>query len=146
MLRLSDNDHLHSGTVVDKLEEERDITMGFVDLMCEDYPLQDSTCGIFFTQDYASMPGIMPVASGGIYVWHMPALLKIFGDDSCFQFGGGTLEHPWGNVPGATANRGTLEACIQARNEGRSLFGEAGNQVLRETCKWSPELAIACEL
>jgi ribulose-bisphosphate carboxylase large chain len=37
----------------------------------------------------------MPVASGGIHVWHMPALVEIFGDDACLQFGGGTLGHPW---------------------------------------------------
>jgi ribulose-bisphosphate carboxylase large chain len=35
------------------------------------------------------------------------------------QFGGGTLGHPWGNCPGAVANRVALEACVQARNEGR---------------------------
>ena len=44
-----------------------------------------------FTQDWVSMPGVIPVASGGIHVWHMPALTEIFGDDS--QFGGGTLGH-----------------------------------------------------
>ncbi|GKC85196.1 zinc knuckle CX2CX4HX4C containing protein [Tanacetum coccineum] len=35
----------------------------------------------------------------------MPALTEIFGDDSVLQFGGGTLGHPWGNAPGAVANR-----------------------------------------
>ncbi|THU43237.1 hypothetical protein C4D60_Mb00t08290 [Musa balbisiana] len=44
----------------------------------------------FFTQDWVSMPGVLPVASGGIHVWHMPALTEIFGDDSVLQFGGGT--------------------------------------------------------
>ncbi len=38
-----------------------------------------------------------------------------------------------------------LEACIQARNEGRNLARE-GNDVIREAAKWSPELAAACEL
>ncbi len=32
-----------------------------------------------------------------------PALVTIFGDDACLQFGGGTLGHPWGNAPGAVA-------------------------------------------
>ncbi|KAG6501952.1 hypothetical protein ZIOFF_041836 [Zingiber officinale] len=54
----------------------------------------------------------------------MPALTEIFGDDSVLQFGGGTLGHPWGNAPGAVANRVTLEACVQARNEGRDLARE----------------------
>ncbi|KAJ6741235.1 RIBULOSE BISPHOSPHATE CARBOXYLASE [Salix purpurea] len=85
------------------------------------------------------------VASGGIHVWHMPALTEIFGDDSVLQFGGGTLGHPWGNAPGAVANRVALEACVQARNEGRDLARE-GNEIIREASKWSPELAAACEV
>ncbi|MFQ6634824.1 hypothetical protein Gotur_012256 [Gossypium turneri] len=60
--------------------------------------------------------GVLSVASGGIHVWYMPALTKIFGDDFVLQSGGGTLGHPWGNVPGAVANRVALEACVQARN------------------------------
>ncbi|CAN2060624.1 unnamed protein product [Malus fusca] len=89
--------------------------------------------------------GVLPVASGGIHVWHMPALTEIFGDDSVLQFGGGTLGHPWGNAPGAVANRVALEACVQARNEGRDLARE-GNEIIREASKWSPELAAACEI
>ncbi|KAL3618456.1 hypothetical protein CASFOL_037538 [Castilleja foliolosa] len=87
---------------------------------------------------------LFPVASGGIHVWHMPALTEIFGDDSVLQFGGGTLGHPWVNAPGAVANRVALEACVQARNEGRDLAAE-GNAIIREASKWSPELAAACE-
>ncbi|KAK9663462.1 hypothetical protein RND81_O281900 [Saponaria officinalis] len=78
--------------------------------------------------------GVLPVASGGIHVWHMPALTEIFGDDSVLQFGGGTLGHPWGNAPGAVANRVALEACVQARNEGRDLARE-GNTIIREASK-----------
>ncbi|KAL0302785.1 UNVERIFIED_CONTAM: Ribulose bisphosphate carboxylase large chain [Sesamum angustifolium] len=66
-------------------------------------------------------------------------------DDSVLQFGGGTLGHPWGNAPGAVANRVALEACVQARNEGRDLAAE-GNAIIREASKWSPELAAACEV
>ena len=38
-----------------------------------------------------------------------------------------------------------LEACVQARNEGRDLARE-GNEIIRAACKWSPELAAACEV
>ena len=144
-LRLSGGDHLHSGTVVGKLEGEREVTLGFVDLMRDAYVEKDRSRGIYFTQDWAALPGVMPVASGGIHVWHMPALVEIFGDDACLQFGGGTLGHPWGNAPGAAANRVALEACTQARNEGRDLAREGGD-VIRAACKWSPELAAACEV
>jgi len=144
-LRMSGGDHIHSGTVVGKLEGERDITLGFVDLLRDDFVEQDRSRGIYFTQDWVSLPGVLPVASGGIHVWHMPALTEIFGDDSVLQFGGGTLGHPWGNAPGAVANRVALEACVKARNEGRDLAQE-GNEIIREACKWSPELAAACEV
>ncbi|KAK4362681.1 hypothetical protein RND71_017922 [Anisodus tanguticus] len=61
--------------------------------------------------------GVLTMALGGIHIWHMPALTEIFGDDSILQFGGGTLGHPWGNAPGAIANRVALEACVKSRNE-----------------------------
>ncbi|KAL3651963.1 hypothetical protein CASFOL_001644 [Castilleja foliolosa] len=143
-LRMSGGDHIHSGTVVGKLEGERDITLGFVDLLRDDFIEKDRSRGIYFTQDWVSLPGVILVASGGIHVWHMPALTEIFGDDSVLQFGGGTLGHPWGNAPGAVANRVALEACVQACNEGRDLAAE-GNAIIREASKWSPELAAACE-
>ncbi|KAI3732152.1 hypothetical protein L1987_63351 [Smallanthus sonchifolius] len=88
---------------------------------------------------------ITNIKVGGIHVWHMPVLTEIFGDDSVLQFGGRTLGHPWGNAPGAVANRVALEACVQARNEGCDLATE-GNEIIREATKWSPELATACEV
>jgi len=144
-LRLSGGDHLHSGTVVGKLEGEREITLGFVDLMRDNFVSKDRSRGIYFEQEWCSIPGVFPVASGGIHVWHIPALVEIFGDDACLQFGGGTLGHPWGNAPGACANRVALEACVIARNEGRDLAREGGD-VIRAAAKWSPELAAACEV
>ena len=144
ILRLSGGDHLHSGTVVGKLEGDRAATLGWVDLMRESFIPEDRSRGIFFDQDWGSMPGVMPVASGGIHVWHMPALVAIFGDDSCLQFGGGTLGHPWGNAAGACANRVALEACVKARNEGKDVEKE-GKEILTNAAKHSPELKIALE-
>lgn len=71
----------------------------------DDFIEKDRSRGIYFSQDWVSLPGVIPVASGGIHLWHMPALTEIFGDDSVLQFSGGTLGHPWGNAPGAVANR-----------------------------------------
>ncbi|KAM3251054.1 ribulose bisphosphate carboxylase large chain-like [Capsicum annuum] len=100
----------------EQLEGERDITLGFVDLLRDDFVEQHRSRGIYFTQDWVSLPGVIPVASGGIHVWHMPALIEIFEDDSVLQFGGGTLGHPW------------------------------GNEIIREASKWSPKLDAACEV
>ena len=143
-LRLSGGDHLHSGTVVGKLEGDRQATLGWIDLMRERFIAEDRSRGIFFDQDFGHMPGLFPVASGGIHVWHMPALVSIFGDDAVLQFGGGTLGHPWGNAAGACANRVALEACVQARNEGRHLEAES-REILTEAARHSPELAAAME-
>ena len=143
-LRLSGGDHMHSGTVVGKLEGDREATLGWVDLMRESFVPENRTRGIFFDQDFGTMPGVMPVASGGIHVWHMPALVSIFGDDACLQFGGGTLGHPWGNAAGAAANRVAVEACVQARNEGVEVEKNA-REVLTKAARHSPELAAAME-
>jgi ribulose-bisphosphate carboxylase large chain len=143
-LRLSGGDHLHSGTVVGKLEGDRATTLGVIDQMRRPYVAEDRSRGIFFDQDWGSMPGLFPVASGGIHVWHMPALVSIFGDDAVFQFGGGTLGHPWGNAAGAAANRVALEACVEARNQGRDVEREGGD-ILRAAAKHSPELEAAMD-
>jgi hypothetical protein len=58
-------------------------TLGWIDLLRESFVPEDRSRGIFFDQDWGSMPGVFAVASGGIHVWHMPALVAIFGDDSC---------------------------------------------------------------
>jgi ribulose-bisphosphate carboxylase large chain len=144
ILRLMGGDQLHTGTVVGKLEGDRAATLGWVDLLRERFIPEDRSRGLFFDQDFGAMPGAFAVASGGIHVWHMPALLAIFGDDAIFQFGGGTLGHPWGNAAGACANRVALEACLKARNEGRQLEKE-GKEILTEAAQKSPELKAAME-
>ncbi len=143
-LRLSGGDHLHTGTVVGKLEGDRQATLGWVDLLRESFVAEDRARGIFFDQDWGSMPGVFAVASGGIHVWHMPSLVAIFGDDAVLQFGGGTLGHPWGNAAGGTANRVALEACVEARNQGRELERE-GREILTAAAAHSPELKAAME-
>jgi ribulose-bisphosphate carboxylase large chain len=58
----------------------------------------------------------------------MPALVEIFGDDACLQFGGGTLGH-LGVTRQVLANRVALRNCTQARNEGRDLAREGGDVI-----------------
>lgn len=144
VLRLMGGDHLHTGTVVGKLEGDREATLGWIDLVRERRVAENRARGLFFDQDWGFMPGLLPVASGGIHVWHVPALLAIYGDDAVFQFGGGTLGHPWGNAAGAAANRVALEACVEARNEGRNLEREA-REILTAASQHSSELRVAME-
>ncbi|KAI3685914.1 hypothetical protein L1987_79583 [Smallanthus sonchifolius] len=116
-LRMSGGDHIHSGTVVGKLKGERGITLGFVDLLRDDFIEKDRSSGIYFTQDWVSLP----------VRWR-------------------NFREPLGKCTwGVIANRVALEACVQARNEGHELATE-GNEIIREATKWSPELAAAFEV
>jgi ribulose-bisphosphate carboxylase large chain len=91
------------------------------------------------------MPGVMPVASGGIHAGQMHQLLDMFGDDVVLQFGGGTIGHPDGIAAGATANRVALEAMIQARNAGKDIVNE-GPEILQQAAKWCAPLAKALDI
>jgi ribulose-bisphosphate carboxylase large chain len=120
-LRMAGGDHLHVGTVVGKLEGDRASTLGVVDLLRLDNVPADASRGLYFDQPWVSLPAVMPVASGGIHVHHMPDLVEIFGDDSVLQFGGGA------RPPGQRGRRrqpGRARGLRQARNEGRALIEE----------------------
>lgn len=144
-LRLAGVDHLHAGTVVGKLEGDPLTTEGFYKTLRGTKYDADPRIGLYFEQDWGSMPGVMPVASGGIHAGQMHLLLNMFGDDVILQFGGGTIGHPMGIAPGATANRVALEAVVKARNEGRDYVNE-GPQILEAAARWSPSLKTALEI
>jgi ribulose-bisphosphate carboxylase large chain len=141
-MRLAGVDHIHAGTVVGKLEGDPNSVAGFYDTLRKDKILADPVKGLYFDQDWASMPGVMPVASGGIHAGQMHQLLHYLGEDVILQFGGGTIGHPMGIAAGAAANRVALEAMIKARNEGRDYMKEGGD-ILRSAAKHSRELDVA---
>jgi ribulose-bisphosphate carboxylase large chain len=141
-MRLAGVDHIHAGTVVGKLEGDPNSVAGFYDVLRVDKAEPDPVRGLYFEQDWVSMPGVMPVASGGIHAGQMHLLLHHLGEDVILQFGGGTIGHPLGIAAGATANRVALEAMVKARNEGRSLLHE-GPDILRAAAKRSRELDMA---
>jgi ribulose-bisphosphate carboxylase large chain len=143
--RLLGVDHIHAGTVVGKLEGDPAMIMGYYKILRDGYNKKDLTQGIYFDQDWASLPGVFPVASGGIHAGQMHQLLHYLGEDSILQFGGGTIGHPMGIAAGASANRTAVEAIIQARNEGRDYYTE-GPDILVEAAKGCPELNAALEV
>ena len=141
-MRLAGVDHIHAGTVVGKLEGDPNSVAGFYDVLRCEAAEPDPVKGLYFEQDWVSMPGVMPVASGGIHAGQMHQLLHHLGEDVILQFGGGTIGHPLGIAAGATANRVALEAMVKARNEGRELMAE-GPDILRAAAKRSRELDMA---
>jgi ribulose-bisphosphate carboxylase large chain len=144
-MRLAGVDHIHAGTVVGKLEGDPNTTRGFYRTLREKKVDPDPTLGLYFEQDWGAMPGVMPVASGGIHAGQIHQLLHYLGEDVVLQFGGGTIGHPDGIAEGATANRVAVEAMIQARNEGRDYL-EEGPDILAAAARWSPSLRRALEI
>lgn len=132
-LRLIGGDHLHTGTVVGKLEGSRKETLGIIDLLRERQILAEPDRGLYFDQDFAGLKAVWPVASGGIHVLHIPELHAIYGNDCFWLFGGGTHGHPRGSRAGARANRVATEAI-------------ASGQTLNEAARTCPELREAMEL
>jgi ribulose-bisphosphate carboxylase large chain len=143
--RLIGVDHIHAGTVVGKLEGDPGSVRGYYDVCRQNFVHANPETGIYFDQDWASLPGVMPVASGGIHAGQMHQLLHYLGEDSILQFGGGTIGHPMGIGAGATANRVAVEAIIQARNEGRDYFHE-GPDILARAARGCPELDAALQV
>jgi ribulose-bisphosphate carboxylase large chain len=144
-VRMLGVDHVHAGTVVGKLEGDPNTTAGYYDTLRHDVVPVNPLHGVYFEQTWASMPGVMPVASGGIHAGQMHQLLHYLGEDVILQFGGGTIGHPMGVAAGATANRVALETMILARNEGRDYLAE-GPAILEGAARSCPELASALDI
>lgn len=138
-------DHIHAGTVVGKLEGDPGAVRGYYDVCRARHNATSPESGLFFDQDWASLPGVMPVASGGIHAGQMHQLLHYLGEDVVLQFGGGTIGHPMGIAAGATANRVAVEAMILARNEGRDYY-EEGPNILAHAARGCPQLQAALEV
>jgi len=144
-MRLAGVDHIHSGTVVGKLEGDPMSVQGYYKTLRGMKYDADPARGLLFEQNWASMPAVMPVASRGIHAGQMHQLLHYLGEDVVLQFGGGTIGHPMGIAAGATANRVAVEAMIQARNEGRDFYNE-GPEILEKAARSCAPLRAALEL
>ncbi|MBI3361835.1 MAG: form I ribulose bisphosphate carboxylase large subunit [Chloroflexi bacterium] len=130
-LRLAGGDHLHTGTVVGKLEGSKAETRDTIKLLRERYIPAGGT--LYFEQDWAGLKTTWPVASGGIHVGHIPDLYEMYGNDSFWLFGGGTHGHPKGSRAGARANRVATEAI-------------AAGRTIEQAARECPELRDAMEL
>ena len=142
--RLLGVDHIHAGTVVGKLEGDPSMIRGYYDTLRLDRIPINPAHGIYFDQEWASMPAVMPVASGGIHAGQMHQLLHHLGEDVILQFGGGTIGHPSGIAAGAEANRVAVEGMIKARNEGCDVIND-GDRILRDLARRCAPLQVALD-
>ena len=111
-------DHVHAGTVVGKLEGDPANVRGYYDTLREARIPCHPAQGIYFDQDWGSMPGTMPVASGGIHAGQMHQLLGYLGEDVVLQFGGGTIGHPMGIAAGRDRQPGRHRGDDQGAERG----------------------------
>ena len=97
--RLLGVDHVHAGTVVGKLEGDPGNVRGYYDVLRERHNAPDPAKGLVFEQDWASLPAVMPVASGGIHAGQMHQLLHYLGEDVVLQFGAARSAIRWASRP-----------------------------------------------
>jgi ribulose-bisphosphate carboxylase large chain len=144
--RMHGADNLHTGTVVGKLEGGRSQTIAIAEMLRERrLTSSDPHRGIFFDQEWVYMKNTFPVASGGIHILHVPDLVKIFGVDAIFLFGGGTHGHPRGSRGGAKANRAVVEAISQAHLRGDDV-SMTGSDLIRRLASQIPEVQEAIDV
>src|SRR6202171_698599 len=67
-MRLAGVEHIHAGTVVGKLEGDPMTTRGYYQTLLGSKYAADPSIGLFFAQDWASLPAVMRVACGGFYL------------------------------------------------------------------------------
>ncbi|MFX1378795.1 MAG: type III ribulose-bisphosphate carboxylase [Promethearchaeota archaeon] len=130
LMRLLGMDQLHTGTIVGKMEGEKDEVLEINRVITQKVITGNNKTLLY--QDWGNIKPILPVASGGLSPLHIPELFKILGKDMVYQFGGGCHGHPMGTEAGARAIRQALDAAID-------------NFELKDYAKNNMELAIAIE-
>ncbi len=107
IFRLLGVDQLHIGTIVGKMEGQKEEV-----LMIRD-TITSQKCEEFGEIQEWILKPVFPVASGGLHPGMVPKLYEYFGKDVILQFGGGVHGHPKGTYYGAKAVRDAIEATIK---------------------------------
>lgn len=97
-------DQLHVGAAVGKMSETREEVL--------------ENCNAL-KSDIEGLRSVLPVASGGLHPFLVPALVDIFGKDFLIQSGGGIHGHRDGTFAGAKAMRQAVDAKMQGIPLGR---------------------------
>ncbi len=95
MARLAGVDQLHTGTIIGKMEGEKERVLAV---------------NRFLRSEWHGLKPVLPIASGGLYPALIPKLIEILGEKMIFAFGGGIHGHPQGHFAGAKAVVETVEA------------------------------------
>jgi len=132
IMRLIGMDQLHTGTIIGKMEGEKQEVLETNNVITQSKVLGNNRT--LLDQDWQNIKPTLPVASGGLSPLHIPELIEILGKNMVFQFGGGCHGHPNGTFSGAKAIRQAVDASL----DGIGLDEFANNHIeLRKAIeKW----------
>jgi ribulose-bisphosphate carboxylase large chain len=131
LMRLIGVDNIHIGTVVGKLDSPKEDVIDMKDMLLND-SVKESP-GRMLNQDWGSLKGTLPVASGRLHPGVLPEVMTVYNTSNMvLQVGGGIHGHPEGTHSGA-------KATVQAIEAWREKI------TIEEKAKSSPELAKALE-
>ncbi|MFO7795198.1 MAG: type III ribulose-bisphosphate carboxylase [Promethearchaeati archaeon] len=108
--RLIGMDQLHTGTVIGKMEGEKQEVLDINKVITEKNIKGNNST--LLDQNWYHIKPVLPVASGGLSPLDIPELIRILGRDMVFQFGGGCHGHPNGTENGARAITQALNATL----------------------------------
>lgn len=133
IMRLIGMDQLHTGTIVGKMEGEKQEVLEINKVITEQH-IKGNDITVL-EQNWGELKPVLPVASGGLSPLHIPKLIDILGVDMVFQFGGGCHGHPEGTEAGAKAIRQAVDAVLQ----GYELkdFAKNNHELAKAIEKWS---------
>jgi ribulose-bisphosphate carboxylase large chain len=109
LMRLIGVDQLHIGTVVGKLDSPKQDVLDMRDMLLNTEVHENPERNLY--QNWGSIKGTLPVASGGLHPGVLPEVMRVYGTiDMALQVGGGIHGHPNGSHDGAKATVQALEA------------------------------------
>ncbi|MBN2378664.1 type III ribulose-bisphosphate carboxylase [candidate division WOR-3 bacterium] len=111
--RLAGVDQLHVGTIVGKMEGDKEEILRMHDEM---HGTVAEPEGRLLGQDWGTLKPVLSVASGGVHPFLIEAIVGHFGKDLAIMLGGGIHGHPEGTRSGARTARKVLDAVIRGES------------------------------
>lgn len=107
--RFAGVDQLHVGTIVGKMEGDKEEILRMHEEMNEQVV---EPKGGWLGQDWGSLKPVLSVASGGVHPFLIPAIMGHFGHEVAIMLGGGIHGHPSGTRIGAITSRKVVDAVL----------------------------------